>query len=105
MPSWDNTPRAKRELVVFDGAAPERYEHWLSSVLHGARQPAGERPLVFLNAWNEWAEGAHLEPCQRWGTGYLEATRRALAASSAREGGSPVPYEASDHPDRAKILA
>jgi hypothetical protein len=43
-----------------------------------------EENLIFINAWNEWAEGNHLEPCQKWGLKYLEATQRAL--TGPREG-------------------
>ena len=41
-------------------------------------QRTGDR-LIFINAWNEWGEGSHVEPCQQWGRAYLEATQRALA--------------------------
>lgn len=75
---WDNTPRRKEHAVVWRNATPEGYERWLRhEVRLAARKPREER-LVFINAWNEWAEGAHLEPCLRWELSYLEATKRAL---------------------------
>jgi lipopolysaccharide biosynthesis protein len=77
-PSWDNTARvADRALVVLD-STPQNYETWLR---RDSRLTVAEREedwqLVFINAWNEWAEGCHLEPDRKFGTKYLEATLRA----------------------------
>lgn len=78
-PGWDNTPRRRRQAVVLCDSTPERYERWLRATVDAFRPFGPGENLVFLNAWNEWAEGNHLEPCRRWGRAYLESTRRALA--------------------------
>jgi lipopolysaccharide biosynthesis protein len=75
-PMWDNTARKKADGFIALHSSPERYERWLGEAVRRSRQE--HQPFVFINAWNEWAEGCHLEPCQRWGHAYLEATRRAL---------------------------
>jgi hypothetical protein len=79
MAGWDNTARLGRRAAIFHGATPAAYEEWLRALVIAARLGHPDHRLVFVNAWNEWAEGAHLEPDCRFGTGYLEATRRALA--------------------------
>jgi hypothetical protein len=79
MAGWDNTPRLGRRATIFHGASPAAYEEWMRALVAAARLGHPEHRLVFVNAWNEWAEGAHLEPDHRFGTGYLEATCRALA--------------------------
>ncbi|HUH93986.1 MAG TPA: glycoside hydrolase family 99-like domain-containing protein [Casimicrobiaceae bacterium] len=88
MPGWDNTPRRREHALTFVNATPEIYEVWLREVVLrtiAKRQP--EEQLVFINAWNEWAEGAHLEPDRRYGHQFLRATQRALADAPA--GGLP----------------
>jgi len=75
-PSWDNSPRRTERAWILVGSTPELYERWLREAV---RRAPVEHPLVFVNAWNEWAEGNHLEPCERWGRAYLEATRAALS--------------------------
>ena len=79
MPAWDNTPRRPNDALTFINATPEIYELWLREVVARTieSRASGER-LVFINAWNEWAEAAHLEPDRRFGRQYLEATLRAL---------------------------
>ena len=91
-PSWDNSPRRTTGAVIFMNSTPEAYERWLREVvgrrLSGSVAEAGSEisaeSLVFINAWNEWGEGNHLEPCQKWGRAYLEATRRALQVGSQK---------------------
>jgi glycosyltransferase involved in cell wall biosynthesis len=83
-PSWDNTARRGEEATVVHGSTPEAYEEWLRSTIEKARVQEPEHRIVFINAWNEWAEGAYLEPDLRFGRAYLEATRRALGDSVRR---------------------
>jgi O-antigen biosynthesis protein len=79
-PGWDNEARRPGRGSTFHGSSPEAYREWLQNALLDtvSRFEHAEDRLVFVNAWNEWAEGAHLEPDQRHGYAYLQATRRAL---------------------------
>lgn len=74
-PGFDNSPRRRKDALILRGSTPEVYGRWLQRVLEreAGRPAMGDDRLVFVNAWNEWAEGNHLEPCQRWGRAYLEA--------------------------------
>jgi glycosyltransferase involved in cell wall biosynthesis len=79
MPAWDNTPRRMRTAHVYLNASPEAYHAWLRRAVEATMaRSAAQEPLVFVNAWNEWGEGAFLEPDTVNGTARLEATRRAL---------------------------
>ena len=78
-PMWDNSVRRKTGGTIFRDSTPEKYRNWLFDVMARANLRGSKQNLVFINAWNEWAEGNHLEPCQRWGHAYLDATREAVA--------------------------
>ena len=84
MPSWDNTARRKTEAVIFKGATPSLYENWLKATIAKFKPPTPDENLIFVNAWNEWGEGNHLEPDQRNGRAYLESTRRALEYANTK---------------------
>lgn len=80
VPAWDNEARKPSRGMGFIGATPEKYENWLRQLVSFAQEHPfkGQTPYVFVNAWNEWAEGAHLEPDLYNGVAYLNATYRAL---------------------------
>lgn len=81
-PSWDNTARKTYSGgCIFEGVTPKLYEEWLYSCIEITKNKEQEKQFVFINAWNEWGEGAHLEPDRKYGYAYLEATRRALTQS------------------------
>lgn len=77
-PMWDNTARKKQGATIVHQSTPQTYERWLKHVVHTFRPFSEQENFIFLNAWNEWAEGNHLEPCRRWGRSYLDATKNAL---------------------------
>lgn len=93
-PSWDNTARRGDDSVSWIGATPGRFERWLR-LARWRTQAALARgelraPALFINAWNEWGEGCHLEPDQYWGYRWLEAARAGLHPLPALRPGSPA---------------
>jgi glycosyltransferase involved in cell wall biosynthesis/phage host-nuclease inhibitor protein Gam len=104
-PGWDNTARRKNGGTIFANSTPSLYGQWLGNAITDTRLRFSEpdERLVFVNAWNEWAEGAHLEPDQRYGFAYLDATRKALV--SARQAGQRIVLVSHDaHPHGAQLL-
>jgi hypothetical protein len=80
MPRWDNSARRGMAAQIFHGSNPALFERWLRRAALVTSQRNPEAPLVFVNSWNEWAEGAHLEPDTGVGSGYLEAVARVVLA-------------------------
>jgi lipopolysaccharide biosynthesis protein len=75
-PSWDNSSRRKKGGAnIFVGSDPAKFERWLKHAASAYINYSEEENLVVINAWNEWAEGNHLEPCVKWGRQYLEAVQ------------------------------
>lgn len=74
---WDNTPRRNRRGSVAVGAKPEKFEKYMRQLIKKAHDEY-KTDMIFIFAWNEWAEGGYLEPDERNGVAYLEAISRAL---------------------------
>lgn len=68
---YDDTPRRGKGGVVIDNATPVKFRSLLSELI--AKNVAAENEIIFLNAWNEWGEGMHLEPDEKYGYAFLEA--------------------------------
>jgi lipopolysaccharide biosynthesis protein len=85
MPSWDNSARRQNQPLIFHNSNPLVYESWLASTIeYSLENNSSEAKLVFINAWNEWAEGTHLEPDLKFGYAYLQSTANALCKVIAR---------------------
>lgn len=83
-PSWDNTPRRGANAGILAGSTPGRFTRWTTNAIRETMRTreADDDGLIFVNAWNEWGEGAHLEPDQAYGYAWLESVRVALAATA-----------------------
>lgn len=80
IPGWDNTARRKNSSMTVFYNSPFLYQEWLTYLILYSRQ--NNSPFIFINAWNEWAEGCHLEPDRLNGFSYLEATKLAFQHAS-----------------------
>lgn len=74
---YDTTPRRQERGIVVQGFTPEKFKNYLSRQIVRAKQ-VYKKDMIFLFAWNEWAEGGYVEPDERWGYGSLEAIKQAL---------------------------
>lgn len=88
IPGWDNDARRQGEGLVVHGATPAAYQAWLAALVdRAAAHPFLGEALVCVNAWNEWAEGAYLEPDCHFGAAFLNATARAVTGLGAEAAG------------------
>jgi hypothetical protein len=76
---WDNTARRGRHAIIIVGSTPESFRRVLARVAGGVLNKDPEERVVFINAWNEWAEGMYLEPDAKFGHGWLEAVASVIA--------------------------
>lgn len=74
---WDNTPRFGKKGTIIKGETPEKFKNYLTKQIKHAKEDYHE-DMIFLFAWNEWAEGGYLEPDEENKYEYLEAVRDAL---------------------------
>ncbi|WP_396191040.1 glycoside hydrolase family 99-like domain-containing protein [Flavobacterium sp.] len=77
-PMWDNSARRKNNPLILHDSTPEDYKEWLLFIKENYPWSTLPENFLFINAWNEWAEGNHLEPCHKWGSKYLQVTKEAL---------------------------
>ncbi len=80
VPIWDNTARYGSDAFLLHGSSPQKFQEWMERLIDYSEGTLPEdRQFIVVNAWNEWAEGAHLEPDTRYGYAYLNSIGRALA--------------------------
>jgi lipopolysaccharide biosynthesis protein len=77
-PGWDNSARKAKNYMVLTESSPSLFRRWIDHKLKVFSPFSKDENLFFINAWNEWAEGNHLEPDRKWGTSFLEQLKSAI---------------------------
>ena len=76
-PNWDHSPRSGSREVMFSECDPKYFQKLVEKAIEYSRNKPEENRIIFIQSWNEWGEGNHLEPDLKYGLGYLEAIKRA----------------------------
>lgn len=94
--AWDNEARKPGKGNIFINTSPENYADWLGAAAsRTVTCNSGDERVMFVNAWNEWAEGTYLEPDRRFGYAYLHATASVLRQFRKRDQTTESLLEAS----------
>lgn len=104
-PGWDNEARTPGRGITFINTSPLKFQRWLSYLLGFTQKhfKSSER-FIFVNAWNEWAEGAHLEPDRKYGFGYLETCRIATQLHTLKNEKPPLSGQTEPSKDKVAIV-
>ena len=78
IPNWDNTPRSGTRGVVYEGSTPELFAEYMTKAVERVAPRDFDKRVIFLKAWNEWAEGNYVEPDATFGHQYLDAIRSSI---------------------------
>ncbi len=109
MMGWDNTARRLTDARIFHGATPLKFRAWLDGIVaQEDRHNPDSESLLFINAWNEWAEGTTLEPDTRYADSYLRAVRSVLGDRAAvwqkQSGEAPAAITAPTSRAKGKVV-
>lgn len=74
---WDNTARKEYNAQILKGVTPEKFGRYLGQLYQKCCEK--DVPFIVINAWNEWAEGAYLEPDEEHGDAFLEGIKAATS--------------------------
>ena len=76
---FDNSPRRQENGIILKDSSPELFKKEFIRVIEKLKNSPGSNGMIFINAWNEWAEGNHLEPDQKYGSAHLEVVKQMAA--------------------------
>ncbi len=74
---WDNTPRHKERGYLYQGVSPDKFKSYFKQLLDNTKN-FYDTDMIFVFAWNEWAEGGYLEPDEKNGFAFLEAIKECI---------------------------
>lgn len=74
-PNWDRSPRSGKKAVVYYNSTPQEFKNQLCAVEEIVKEKNDEHKIIFIQSWNEWGEGNHMEPDLKYGHGYLDALK------------------------------
>lgn len=78
---WDRSPRSGRKAIVYYGTTPETFKYAAQKAIDCVKDKEPEHRIIFLNSWNEWGEGAYMEPDLEFGKGKIIALAEALGVN------------------------